>query len=104
MTAKECYRDLARAGKRRIAKFAENRRDILTPGYGEALIALQQNEDSEPEKSENASSGTQEEVEEHQPATAFPPQLLWVDRNNDMHEISQCDGTERMSEDESNAI
>ncbi len=77
---------------------------MLAPGYGEALIALQHNENSESEKAENARSGTQEEVEEHQPATALPPQLLWVDSNNDMHEISQCDGTERMSEDESNAI
>ncbi len=77
---------------------------MLAPGYGEALIALQHNEDSESEKAENARSGTQEEVEEHQPATALPPQLLGVERNNDMHEIPQCDGTERMSEDESNAI
>ncbi len=50
VTAKEWYRDLARAAKRRIAKFAENRREMLAPGYGEALIALQHNEDSESEK------------------------------------------------------
>ncbi len=77
---------------------------MLAPGYGEALIALQHNEDSQSEKAENARSGTQEEVEEHRPATALPPQLLGVDRNNEMYESPQCDGTERMSEDESNAI
>ncbi len=77
---------------------------MLAPGYGEALRAQQHNEGSESEKAENVGSGTQEEVEEQQPATAPPPLLLLEDRNDVMHEISQCDGTERMPVDESNAI